>query len=310
MPSRNVYGVTADDSADIWRKGSNNRWERERAHHQAALCDSGAAEQGGARGTDGVSPARDPAEQRDARDTAEQDRPHAGGGNKRKAAGLRAEADELDEMEHAMLHGGGTKTTKAARPKKKAATSSDASGDDDDDEEEEEEGDASGDDDDASSAPAPKTKAVASSKLAMKAMKVGKGTAPPKASCAKDKKKKHKKSNKEARDAASEDASTKTKKGKGKHKKAENDDASGEPSKDKKKKKKADDAAVTGVDISDICDKVKASRKTTTRNCAHSRIYKPAITRAVAAGFSHASAKLWASESCTAFLARYNFKKN
>ena len=74
--------------------------------------------------------------------------------------------------------------------------------------------------------------------------------------------------------------------------------------------KKAYDAVVTGVDISDILEKVKASRKTTTKNCAHSRIYyKPAISRAVAEGFSVASAKLWASETCTAFLARYNFKE-
>ena len=92
--------------------------------------------------------------------------------------------------------------------------------------------------------------------------------------------------------------------------------ASKEPDKDKKDKQiqekekgKANDAVVTGVDISDILEKVNASRKTTTKNCAHSRIYKPAISRAVTEGFNVASAKLWASETCTAFLARYNFKK-
>ena len=65
---------------------------------------------------------------------------------------------------------------------------------------------------------------------------------------------------------------------------------------------------VTGVEISDILKKVKASRKTTAKNYAHSRIYKPVISRAVTEGFSVASAKLWASETRTAFRARYNFE--
>ena len=163
--SRSVYGAVASASEhtyDVWRKGSQHRWERERPRY--ALCDAG--------DNAGMPPACGPDEQRAARGQVEQTRPREGDAIGLKGLGDQ-ESDDLDAMERAML--GEPKKPAVARPKKAAASSDPSSADGSDEEDEDEDDDGSDDEDDSSSAPAPRpTKPVANTKVVMKAMKVTK----------------------------------------------------------------------------------------------------------------------------------------
>ena len=108
--SRAVYGAVAGASEhtdDVWRKGSQHRWERERPRY--ALCDAGV--------NAGMPPARGPNEQRAARGQVEQARPREGDASGLKALGDQ-ESDDLDAMERAMLTKGEPTKPAEARPKK------------------------------------------------------------------------------------------------------------------------------------------------------------------------------------------------
>jgi hypothetical protein len=290
---RDVYGApphTTENTSDVWRRGSNNVWERERP----ALGDGAGTEK---------PPARPEIDVRS--DCARLEQGHSRTLPKTTTGGA---SDDLDAMERAML-GIDTKKTK---PNKKVV-SADETDDDDADAESEHKDDTDEDHSEDSDSHATKKRALKATKASGKHVKNEKIV-----------KKKHVKNKKGSHErSVSKGGSAKkdrTKKGKNAgrdvhdKKKSHKDrtdkrDNTKDGKIDKTEKRKADTVDVTGVDISDMITKVKSARKSITRNCAHSRIYKACIGRAESAGFSTVSAKRWASLSCSQFLDRHTFKK-